>query len=77
MKVNEKRRTTMIKKPSVIVPLEEYESWQETLEILSDNDLVKSIFKSLNEKGERISHEKLTKSIWFGKLNTIKKQLEI
>lgn len=51
----------MIKKPSVIVPLDEYESWQETLYILSDNDLVKSIFKSLNEEAPRISHEKLAK----------------
>lgn len=62
MKIKEKRKATLIKKPSVIVPLEEYEGWQETLEILSDNDLVKSIFKSLNESGERISHDKLTKS---------------
>lgn len=62
MKVKEKRKATLIKKPSVIVPLEEYEGLQETLEILSDNDLVKSIFKSLKENSERISHEKLTKS---------------
>jgi len=62
MKVREKGKATIIKKPSVIVPLEEYEGWQETLEILSDNDLVKSIFKSLNDNDERISHEKLTKS---------------
>jgi PHD/YefM family antitoxin component YafN of YafNO toxin-antitoxin module len=62
MKIKEKRKATLIKKPSVIVPLEEYEGWQETLEILSDNDLVKSIFKSLSESGERISHDKLTKS---------------
>lgn len=62
MNVKKKRKATLIKKPSVIVPLEEYEGLQETLEILSDNDLVKSIFKSLKENGERISHEKLTKS---------------
>ncbi len=62
MKVKEKRKATLIKKPSVIVPLEEYEGLQETLEILSDNDLVKSILKSLKENSERISHEKLTKS---------------
>ncbi|GEM_PF-5178707 len=62
MKVNAKRKPTMIKKPSVIVPLDEYEGWQETMEILSDNDLVKSIFKSLNEKEVRIPHEKLVKS---------------
>lgn len=61
MELKEKRKPTMIKKPSVIVPLDEYESWQETLDILSDNDLVKSIFKSLNEEAPRISHEKLTK----------------
>lgn len=61
MKLKEKRKPTMIKKPSVIVPLDEYESWQETLDILSDNDLVKSIFKSLNESAPRISHEKLVK----------------
>ncbi len=62
MKVREKSKATLIKKPSVIVPLEEYEGWQETMDILSDNDLVKSIFKSLNEKETRISHEKLVKS---------------
>lgn len=62
MKVREKSKATLIKKPSVIVPLEEYEGWQETMDILSDNDLVKSIFKSLNEKEARISHEKLVKS---------------
>ncbi|NWF49804.1 MAG: hypothetical protein HXY49_04610 [Ignavibacteriaceae bacterium] len=62
MKLREKRKPTMIKKPSVIVPLEEYEGLQETLDILSDNDLVKSIFKSLNEEAPRISHEKLTKA---------------
>ncbi|MDP2363863.1 MAG: hypothetical protein Q8M94_08850 [Ignavibacteria bacterium] len=62
MKVKEKRKPTLIKKPSVIVPLDEYEGWQETLEILSDNDLVKSIFKSLNEKEDRIPHEKLIKT---------------
>ncbi len=62
MRIKEKRKPTVIKKPSVIVPLDEYEGWQETMEILSDNDLVKSIFKSLNEKETRISHEKLVKS---------------
>jgi PHD/YefM family antitoxin component YafN of YafNO toxin-antitoxin module len=62
MKIKEKRKPTMIKKPSVILPLDEYEGWQETMEILSDNDLIKSIFKSLNEKETRISHEKLVKS---------------
>jgi PHD/YefM family antitoxin component YafN of YafNO toxin-antitoxin module len=62
MKIKEKRKPTIIKKPSVIVPLDEYEGWQETMEILSDNDLVKSIFISLNEKEIRISHEKLVKS---------------
>lgn len=62
MKIKENRKPTMIKKPSVIVPLDEYEGWQETMDILSDNDLVKSIFKSLNEKKTRISHEKLVKS---------------
>lgn len=61
MKLKEKRKPTMIKKPSAIVPLDEYESWQETLDILSDNDLVKAIFKSLNEEAPRISHEKLAK----------------
>ena len=62
MELKEKRKPTMIKKPSVIVPLDEYEGWQETLDILSDNDLVKSIYKSLNEEAPRISHEKLTKA---------------
>ena len=62
MKIKEKTKPTMIKRPSVIVPLDEYEGLQETLGILSDNDLVKSIFKSLNENEPRISHEKLTKS---------------
>jgi PHD/YefM family antitoxin component YafN of YafNO toxin-antitoxin module len=62
MELKEKRKPTIIKKPSVIVSLDEYEGWQETMEILSDNDLVKSIFKSLNEKEVRIPHEKLVKS---------------
>lgn len=62
MRIKEKRKPTVIKKPSVIVPLDEYEGWQETMDILSDNDLVKSIFKSLNEKEARIPHEKLVKS---------------
>lgn len=62
MKVKEKRKATLIKKPSVIIPLEEYEGLQASLEILSDNDLIKSIFRSLKENEERISHEKLTKS---------------
>lgn len=62
MKEKERRKPTLIKKPSVIVPVEEYEGLQETLEILSDNDLIKSIFKSLNEKGDRIPHEKLVKT---------------
>jgi len=62
MSVKEKRKPNVIKKPSVIVPFDEYEGWQETLEILSDNDLVKSILKSLNEKESRISHENLVKS---------------
>ena len=56
----EKIKMIEIRKPSVIISKEEYEGLKETLEILSDNVLVKDISKALNEKKEdRIDHEKL------------------
>jgi PHD/YefM family antitoxin component YafN of YafNO toxin-antitoxin module len=53
-------KTIEIQKPSVIILKEEYEGLQETLEILSDNELVKNISEALSEKKEdRISHKDL------------------
>ena len=47
-----------IQEPSVIISKEEYEGLKETLEILSDNDLVKEISEALAEKKEdRIDHK--------------------
>lgn len=43
-------KTIEIQKPSVIISKDEYEGLKETLEILSDNDLVKNISKALSEK---------------------------
>jgi PHD/YefM family antitoxin component YafN of YafNO toxin-antitoxin module len=56
-------KTIEIQKPSVIIPKEEYEGLLETLEILSDNNLLKDISEALSEKKEyRIDHKDL-----FGK----------
>lgn len=50
-------KTIEIQKPSVIISKEEYECLKETLEILSDNNLLKDISDALSEKKEdRISH---------------------
>lgn len=47
-----------IHNPSVIISKEEYEGLKETLEILSDNDLVKEISEALSERKEdRIDHK--------------------
>jgi len=55
-----KIKTIEIQKPSVIISKEEYEGLQETLEILSDNELVKEIFEALSENKEtRVNHEDL------------------
>ena len=43
-------KTIEISEPSVIISKEEYESLKETLEILSDNDLLKEISEALSEK---------------------------
>lgn len=53
-------KTIEISEPSVVISKEEYESLKETLEILSDNDLLKEISEALSEKKEdRVEHEKL------------------
>lgn len=53
-------KTIEIDKPSVILLKDEYESLKETIEILSDNDLVKDISEALNEKKEdRLNHKDL------------------
>jgi len=55
-----KIKTIEIQKPSVIISKEEYEGLQETLEILSDNELVKDISEALSENKEtRVNHEDL------------------
>jgi|GEM_PF-2276553 len=47
-----------IQEPSVIISKEEYEGLKETLEILSDNNLVKEISEALSEKKEdRVNHK--------------------
>ena len=43
------RKTIKIKEPSVLMSAEEYQSLQETLEILSDSQLVRSISVALSE----------------------------
>lgn len=56
-------KTIEIQKPSVIISKDEYEGLKETLEILSDNSLLKDISDALSEKKEdRINHKDL-----FGK----------
>ena len=51
-------KTTKIKNPSVIISADKYEGLKETLEILSDTELVKSISKALNEsKTNRKTHK--------------------
>jgi PHD/YefM family antitoxin component YafN of YafNO toxin-antitoxin module len=49
-----------IHEPSVIISKAEFEGLKETLDILSDNNLVKEISESLAEKKEdRINHKDL------------------
>ena len=56
----EKVKAIEISEPSVVISKEEYEGLKETLEILSDNGLVKEISKALLEKKEdRIKHKDL------------------
>ncbi|MHB8905932.1 MAG: hypothetical protein ACYC4T_12545 [Melioribacteraceae bacterium] len=45
-------KTTKIKNPSVIISADKYEGLKETLEILSDSELVRSISKALSEPKE-------------------------
>ncbi len=52
------RKTIKIKEPSVLMSEVEYESLQETLEILSDSQLVRSISEALREPtATRRSHK--------------------
>lgn len=53
-------QTIKIDKPSVILPLEQYEGLKETLEILSDTELAKSISRALSESKESCkTHEEI------------------
>ena len=53
-------KTIRVKNPSVIISADKYEDLKETLEILSDTELVKSISKALEEpKTNRKSHKEL------------------
>jgi prevent-host-death family protein len=56
---------------AVIINPEELEAWQETLDILSDNKLVKQILKSQEEikKGEYLNEEDLIKELNIPKKN--------
>jgi PHD/YefM family antitoxin component YafN of YafNO toxin-antitoxin module len=57
---NRNIKTIEINEPSVVISLKEYEGLKETLEILSDNDLVKEISEALLEKKEdRVNHKDL------------------
>lgn len=58
---------------AVIINPEELESWEETLDILSDNKLVAQILKSQEEikSGDYLSEDNLIK-----KLNISKKELK-
>ena len=56
----EKVKAIEISEPSVVISKEEYEGLKETLEILSDNGLVKEISEALIEKKEdRVKHKDL------------------
>ena len=53
-------KTIKVKNPSVIISAEKYEDLKETLKILSDTELVKSISKALAEpRANRKSHKEL------------------
>lgn len=53
-------KTIKVKKPSVIIGAEKYEELKETIEVLSDNKLVRSISKALSEpKEKRKSHKEV------------------
>jgi hypothetical protein len=53
-------KTIKVKNPSVIISADKYEDLKETLEILSDTELVKSISKALAEpKSNRKSHKEI------------------
>ncbi len=53
-------KTIKVKNPSVIISADKYEDLKETLEILSDTELVKSISKALTEqRANRKSHKEV------------------
>ncbi len=57
---NRNIKAIKIDEPSVVIPLKEYEGLKETLEILSDTELVKEISEALLEKKEdRLNHKDL------------------
>ena len=56
-------KTIKVKRPLVIISTDKYEDLKETLEILSDTELVKSISKVLTEpRANRKTHKEV-----FGK----------
>jgi PHD/YefM family antitoxin component YafN of YafNO toxin-antitoxin module len=56
-------KTIKVKSPSVIISADKYEDLEETLVILSDTELVKSISKALSEpRADRKTHKEV-----FGK----------
>ncbi len=67
--VNKKLRQFIItlrgKQQAVLLSVEEWQSWQETLEIMSDKKLMKDIREGLNElkKGKGIKEKKANKLI--------------
>jgi PHD/YefM family antitoxin component YafN of YafNO toxin-antitoxin module len=55
----EKKQVKM-KKPAVLLSADEYENMQETLEVLSDSELLHSISKALKEpSSKRKSHSEV------------------
>jgi PHD/YefM family antitoxin component YafN of YafNO toxin-antitoxin module len=56
-------KTIKVKKHSVIIDAEKFEGLKETLDILSDNELVRSISKALSEsQSKRKSHKEVFNS---------------
>lgn len=47
----------------VMISAEEFESWQETLEITDDKELMRGIDEAMNEKGKLYSHEEIKKKL--------------
>jgi len=68
------RKTIKIKEPSVIMSAEEYDGLQETLEILSDSQLVRSISEALKEPTSKRKSHKDVFTVQISKKGKIKIQ---